>query len=98
MALDHYFRAEASGNTDARTVLQRAFIDGELGFDPHTRYQLALALLNGDHGFRRHVDLWQYPEEATTVGPEIKSYIQSAVDKATLAGKTFCDWPEENIS
>ena len=40
------------------------------------------------------VDPWQYLEEATTARPGIKRYIQSAVDKATLAGKIWCAWTE----
>ena len=47
-------------------------------------------------GFVAVVDPWKYPDEATTVVPVIKSYIQGAVDKATHAGKTFHSWTEES--
>ena len=42
------------------------------------------------------VDPWQYPEEATTVVSGIKNCIQSAVDKATDAGRSFHKWTGES--
>ena len=47
-------------------------------------------------GFVAVVDPWKYPDEATTVVPVIKSYIQGAVDKATHAGRSFHCWTEES--
>ena len=42
------------------------------------------------------VDPWQYPEDATTVAPGIRNYIQRAVDKAAHAGKNILDWTDES--
>jgi hypothetical protein len=44
------------------------------------------------------VDPWCYPGELTTAPLNVKRYVQSAIDKATEAGKQFVHFPEESIS
>ena len=42
------------------------------------------------------VDPWRYPGELSTAPLNVKGYIQSAVDKATEAGKQFVNFTEES--